>query len=167
MYPVIFNMKSIYSILIASALFFTACKNSNQGTTDNNGGKLPTDLINNPATASADSGKNKDKVPMFRFDVETHDFGSINQGEKVSYAFTFKNVGGADLLIREAHGSCGCTIPDYPKTPIPPGGKGIINVTFNSEGKEGMQHKQVTIVANTIPNTKVLVITGEVMIPKK
>ena len=62
--------------------------------------KLPTDLVNNPATASADSGKNKDKVPAFHFDVETHDFGSITQGEKVSYAFKFTNAGGADLLIQ-------------------------------------------------------------------
>ncbi len=162
-------MKSVFSIFIISALFFASCNNNNQGgnSTTEKKDKLPTDLINNPATASADSGKNKDKVPAFRFDVETHDFGSITEGEKVSYAFKFTNVGGADLLIRDAHGSCGCTIPDYPKTPIPAGGQGVINVTFNSEGKNGMQHKEVTIVANTIPNTKVIVITGEVVPQKK
>jgi hypothetical protein len=162
-------MKSIHSILIVSLLFFAACRNSNQGSsaTDNKDGKLPTDLVNNPATASADSGKNTDKVPGFKFDVETHDFGTITQGEKVAYAFKFTNSGHADLLIREAHASCGCTVPDYPKTPVPPGGQGVINVTFNSEGKNGMQHKEVTIVANTIPNTKVLVITGEVVDQKK
>ena len=70
-------MKSIYSILIISALFFTSCKNNTSNEQKDN--KLPTDLINNPATASADSGKNKDKVPAFHFDVETHDFGSIVQ----------------------------------------------------------------------------------------
>ena len=149
-----------------SALFIAGC-NSNQDDSGKKDNKLPTDLVNNPATASADSSKNKDKVPVFKFDAETHDFGSIIAGEKVLYAFRFTNVGKANLLIREAHGSCGCTIPDYPKKPVPPGQQGVINVTFNSEGKSGMQHKEVTVTANTIPNTKVLVITGEVLEPKK
>jgi hypothetical protein len=157
-------MKLIYLLLIISASFF-ACNNNNQNptSTQQKNNKLPTDLINNPATASADSTKGKVKMPAFHFDVETHDFGTITEGERISYAFKFTNTGGADLLIREAHGSCGCTIPEYPKTPIPPGGQGVINVTFNSEGKNGMQHKEVTVVANTIPNTEVLVITGEVI----
>jgi len=160
-------MKSIFSVLIIAALFTIGCNNISQNNAAENKEKLPTDLINNPATASTDSSKNKSKVPAFRFEVETHDFGSIMQGDKVSYAFKFTNTGNADLLISEAHASCGCTVPDYPKTPVAPGKEGVINVTFNSQGKSGMQHKEVTIVANTIPNTKVLVITGEVMESKK
>jgi hypothetical protein len=158
--------KQIYISLIVAASVIYGCSSENKGTSTQDN-KLPTDIVNNPATASPDAGKNQDKVPAFKFDSDTHDFGSIAQGEKVSFAFKFTNTGKTDLLIREAHASCGCTVPSFPKTPIPPGGQGTIDVTFNSEGKSGMQHKEITVVANTIPNTKVLVITGEVVDPRK
>ncbi len=118
-------------------------------------------LINNPATASGNPNS-KDNVPVFQFETDTHDFGTIEEGEKISFAFKFKNVGKGVLLIRSANGSCGCTVPEYPKDPISPGDDGIINVTFNSEGKEGQQHKTVTIISNTIPNTYTLNILGNV-----
>ena len=101
-------------------------------------------------------------VPVLQFEKNTHDFGSIVQGEKISYAFQFNNIGKGDLVIRAAQGSCGCTVPEYPKDPVKPGNEGIINVTFNSEGKEGYQEKTITIISNTLPNTFVLTITGEV-----
>ena len=91
--------------------------------------------------------------------------GSV-QGEKVSYSFKFKNVGKSDLVITDAHASCGCTIADYPKTPIPANGSGTIDVTFNSEGKTGFQSKTITIIANTQPNTKVLVIKAKIKVPE-
>src|SRR5437016_3142863 len=69
-------------------------------------------LVNNPATASADSSGSNKNVPVFEFKEESHDFGAITQGEKVSYAFRFKNTGNADLVIRSATGSCGCTVPE-------------------------------------------------------
>ncbi|HLG33233.1 MAG TPA: DUF1573 domain-containing protein, partial [Bacteroidia bacterium] len=94
--------------------------------------------------------------------TETHDFGTIVEGEKVSYSFQFTNTGNADLLITNAAGSCGCTVPEYSKEPVPPGKSGVVNVIFDSSGKDGHQDKTVTIVANTIPNSKVIRITGEV-----
>ena len=116
-------------------------------------------VMENPASAS---GSQKGKVPKFEFQDTVHDFGKIIEGEKVSFAFRFKNVGDGELIIRAANGSCGCTVPEWPKDPIQPGGTGIINVTFNSEGREGMQHKSVTLVSNTMPNTKELNISAEV-----
>jgi hypothetical protein len=118
------------------------------------------DAMKNPASASGTSDKTK--VPVLEFEQDTHDFGSITEGEKIQYAFKFKNVGTGELVIRSANGSCGCTVPEWPHEPVPPGGSGVINITFNSAGKNGMQHKTVTIISNTIPNTKVLNITGEV-----
>jgi len=117
--------------------------------------------INNPATASS-TGSAEDMLPVFKFETETYDFGSIKDGESVTYDFKFTNSGKSDLLISSASASCGCTVPDYPKEAIAPGKKGAIKVTFNSKGKTGMQHKTVTIIANTVPNSKVLTITGEV-----
>lgn len=121
------------------------------------------DVINNPTTAS---GNSKDNVPVFQFTDTLHGFGEIMQGEKVSYAFRFKNVGKGDLVIRSANGSCGCTVPEWPKDPVRPGGEGIINVTFNSEGREGEQHKTVTLIANTMPANTILTITGNVLKPE-
>jgi hypothetical protein len=102
-----------------------------------------------------------------KFEVMEHDFGKISQGERVSYAFKFKNVGGSDLLISEAHGSCGCTVPDYPKNAIAPGAESVVNVEFNSEGKHGKQEKTVTLTTNCEPNTIVITIHAEVLEPAK
>jgi hypothetical protein len=118
-------------------------------------------VVKNPESASADKNTIRN-VPAFQFETVVHDFGSIIQGEKVSFAFRFKNSGTGDLVIRAAQGSCGCTVPEFPRDPIKPGEGGIINVTFNSEGKEGAQNKTVTLISNTMPNTFVLTITGDV-----
>lgn len=126
---------------------------------------LTTDIIDNPITAN-DSDVDKDKLPHFEFVEEVKEFGTITQGEVVSTSFRFKNVGQSDLIISSAQGSCGCTVPEWPKEPIKPGAEGVINVTFNSNGKHGMQNKTVTLVANTIPNTKVIAIKGEVLAPE-
>ena len=131
-----------------------------------NGNTISTDIVSNPATAS---GNNPQGVlPVFQFDEETHDFGKITEGEKVSYSFKFKNTGNANLIISAASGSCGCTVPEWPKDPIAPGQSAAINVIFNSEGKSGAQKKTITLAANTVPNAHVLTITGEVLErPKK
>jgi hypothetical protein len=147
---------------IFTSLAFTlllSCKNEQKS-------DLPADAINpsvidNPVTASTEKNS-KDNVPVLKFDSDTHDFGTIVEGEKVSFAYKFRNVGNATLVIRAAQGSCGCTVPEYPKDPVPPGGEGIINVTFNSEGKEGKQDKTVTIISNTMPNTYTLNVIGNV-----
>ena len=147
-------------ILIAT--FITAslvcCKgNKDSGVPEN---AINPDVMNNPASASGTNDKTK--VPVLEFETETHDFGRITEGEKIQYAFKFKNVGTGDLVIRSANGSCGCTVPEWPHEPVPPGGTGVINITFDSSGKHGMQHKTVTLISNTVPANTVLNITGEV-----
>src|SRR5665213_569157 len=77
------------------------------------------------------------KTPVMAFADTSHDFGTINQGEKVSYTFKFKNNGNVDLVISSAVGSCGCTVPKYPKGTGKPGEDGQIDVTFDSSGKQG------------------------------
>ncbi len=154
------NLKSKL-ILLTGLLIATACSHPNNP-------DLPKDaidpsVVNNPTSAA--QGADKKNVPVLNFETDKHDFGTITQGEKVSFAFNFKNVGNADLVIRAAQGSCGCTVPQYPKDPVKPGDGGVINVTFNSEGKEGQQEKTVTVISNTMPNTYVLTITGNVTKP--
>lgn len=151
---------NIYTIVFATALsLYCGCQNKAEKQV---GGPatLSTEVVKNPASAAGhvDYGAQAE----FFFNEEQHDFGHIVAGEKVAYAFKFKNVGHSNLLIASASGSCGCTVPEWPKEPVGPGKEGVINVIFNSEGKFGSQHKTVTITANTIPNTKILTITGEV-----
>jgi len=123
-----------------------------------------TTLINNPITAS-DVEVDEAEMPFFEFVEEIKEFGEITQGEVVSMTFRFRNVGKKDLIISSATGSCGCTVPEWPQEPIKPGAEGKIDVTFDSNGKQGMQNKTITLVANTIPNTKVIAIKGSVLVP--
>ena len=111
---------------------------------------------------SSDS-KSNDEVTDIYFPEKIHDFGSINQGDRVGTAFEFTNTGKNDLIITDAIGSCGCTVPDYPKNAIKPGENGIIKVLFNTTGKSGVQNKTVTITANTTTGTEILNIKANVI----
>jgi uncharacterized protein DUF1573 len=127
--------------------------------------RLSPDIVDNPATANGEADTSK--VPKFYFAETSHHFGEITAGQKVSYVFKFKNVGGSQLVITQVSGSCGCTVPEYSKNPVQPGGEGEIKVTFDSNGKSGMESKTITVLANTIPATKVLTISAEVIQPVK
>jgi len=147
-------MKAIY-ILATIVLFFTiSCKEQNT--------EISTNDVTNSKSAN---GNNNTDLPEVKFEEETHDFGRITQGEKVTYAFKFKNTGGANLIISSANGSCGCTIPDYPKKPILPGEEGVVNVVFASEGKSGMVEKSVTLVTNCEPSTRIIYIKANIIVP--
>lgn len=102
--------------------------------------------------AHAESGK----LPLIKFETTDHDFGTINEGDRVDYTYKFKNEGSADLIISDAKASCGCTIPEYTKTPVKPGDSGEIKVVFNSAGKSGLQQKTVTLTLNTETGTEML-----------
>jgi len=115
-------------------------------------------------TPTAQPAENKNAAD-FKFDIETYDFGTIKQGDKVTYDFNFVNVGKEPLIISEAHGSCGCTVPQWPKEPVAKGGKGSIHVEFNSTGKMGLQDKTVTISSNAKGGQKVLHLKGNVEAP--
>lgn len=127
------------------------------------GNNKDTDLITN--TANAD-GEATGDLPEIKFAEEVFDFGKITEGEKVSHSFSFKNTGKKNLIISGASGSCGCTVPEWPKQPIKPGEEGHINVVFSSEGKSGMQEKTVTVVTNCEPATRVIRIKTEIIVPE-
>lgn len=91
----------------------------------------------------------------------THDFGMIAKDQPVTHTFEFKNTGEEPLVIVNAKGSCGCTVPTFTKTPILPGEKGEIKVEYNA-AKTGVFRKSVTITANTDDEEVKLFVTGEV-----
>ena len=80
--------------------------------------------------------------PKMDFEATEWDFGEIDQGDAVDYAFKFVNSGTDPLIITNAKGSCGCTVPEWPREPVAPGGTGVINVKYNSKGKKGKQNKR-------------------------
>ncbi len=104
-----------------------------------------------------------DKLAVIAFEKTKHDFGRINEGEKVNTVFKFKNSGKVALVIAKAQGSCGCTVPSWPQQPIKPGESGEIHVTFDSHGKVGQNEKTVTVTANTFPASTILSIQSTVI----
>lgn len=150
------NLFFLFSIIFT--LIASSCSNKGNG-------QLSGDLVKNNESAS---GKiSNENMPIIEFDKTVHDFGKITQGEKVMCSFRFKNVGKSDLLISEVKASCGCTAPDFSKDPIKPGADGKIDISFNSQGKYGLQSKLITVLANTQPNSKVLTIKANIVVPEK
>ena len=152
-------MKSILGGLV---LVMSLGMNSCSSTDDN--GTFSSDLVNNPATASSE--KSDTELAKMVFEVTEQNFGTIVQGESVVKTYRFTNEGKVDMIISSANGSCGCTIPKWPKRPIKPGQSGKIEVVFNSQGKKGKQTKKVYITANTYPVNNVIVLKGEVVAPE-
>ncbi len=86
---------------------------------------------------------------ILEFTETKHDFGRIKEGSVVKHAYHFRNAGNAPLLISRAEASCGCTVPSFPKEPVPPGGEGDVTVQFDSHNREGHQQKNVLIWSNS------------------
>lgn len=99
--------------------------------------------------------------PEISFETETHDFGTIDQGGDGTYEFKFKNTGKEPLIITDAKGSCGCTVPSWPKEPIKPGASSTIKVTYDTK-RVGTFNKSVTITSNAKSSIKTIVIKGDV-----
>lgn len=95
------------------------------------------------------------------FEKEVHDFGTIEYGGDGTYDFKFTNTGKSPLIITNARGSCGCTVPKWPKEPIGAGKTGVINVKYDTK-RPGPFTKTVTITSNASSPSKVITIKGNV-----
>ncbi|WP_196893366.1 DUF1573 domain-containing protein [Aureivirga marina] len=116
----------------------------------NTGGDAATKVDSAKVEAAKErDARNTENAPTITFETTEHDFGDINEGDIVETVFKFKNTGKSDLIISNAKGSCGCTVPNWTKTPIKPGEEGTIGVKFNSNGKPNRQTKTVTLTTNT------------------
>jgi hypothetical protein len=154
-------MNRLIFILTVVAAFSISCNNQ-QPKEEEDKDLLPTDLVNNPRSATGTSEKDLQSLAIMSFRDTVHDFGSIKEGEVVSYDFEFINTGKSPLVISSANGSCGCTVADFPREPVAPGKSGSVKVQFSSAGREGHQEKSVTLVTNAIRGNRVLSIKGEV-----
>ena len=108
-------------------------------------------------------GNDNDNQASFKFEKDEIDFGTIEQGESTTHEFKFTNTGSEPLIISKAEGSCGCTVPIFPKEPIMKNQSATIKVTFNSTGKFGIQDKTVTITSNAKQSPMIIHIKGTVL----
>lgn len=119
---------------------------------------------NAPAGENTAGVENSAALPLANidFDVTHHNFGTIKEGEKVEHKFVFKNTGNEVLQLENVQPACGCTVPSFSREPIEPGGTGEIAFAFDSQGRPGLNHKYITVIAN-IPEESVR-LTFEVMV---
>lgn len=153
-------MKYCVCILFAASLFLVNCSDRESGETATG---ISADVVFNPATASETGSEVT--LPKMVFDNKEYDFGEIAQGEKVKYAFKFTNEGENTLIISDVSARCGCTVTAWPRTPINPGESNEIEVVYSSDGRTGRQAMVITVITNSVPNTTVLKISGEVLTP--
>ena len=92
-----------------------------------------------------------------------YNFGKVSDGEKIEYSYRFRNTGKNPLIVSSAVASCGCTVPEKPEEPIKPGETGFLKVVFNSKGRVGEVHKEITVTSNAYPQFPVLELTGQVV----
>ena len=157
-------MERLLFSILGIVIIISAC-NTGEGSRNDKDSEVSTEIIQNPITAEGEADTSA--LPRFGFDHKDYDFGVIIQGEKLKHVYTYTNTGGSDLVISNVRTSCGCTVPNWNKKPLPPGESEQIEVIFDSEGKRGTQRKTVTLVANTQPNTVTLSFTAKVVVPDK
>lgn len=139
------HTKSFLILALVTSLFFS-CR-----ITDKNENREITAELINP-----------ENPPVMEFESETFEFENIAVGTTIKHSFKFKNTGASALILHDVKASCGCTVlKGWPKEPISPGGEGIIPIEF-TPNVTGLNEKNVSIVANTVPSTKKLTIKGTV-----
>ena len=170
-------MKNLGLLFAFSCLLIVACKNDTGSATtaeavapsvpaSTTAPNVNTAVPSASPVANAEPAVPAGPITSVEFTDIEYDFGTVMEGEKVVYEYKFKNTGKEPLIISNAKGSCGCTVPDWPREPIAPGAENVIKVQFDSKNKGkvggGLQSKRVTITANTDPVNTYLTIKGKV-----
>ena len=160
-------MNRLLFISLSLTLCLIACQNASDKIDNSKANNATTQKTTNPTNTNSVNAQIIDNGGQAKFSWtneggQVWDFGTIKQGDSPEFTFTFINDGSEPMIISNAKGSCGCTVPSWPKEPIPPKGTGEINVKFNSKNKKGTQNKTVTLTANTTPPNTKLRVTGNI-----
>lgn len=159
-------IKKVINVMLVVAIFSaTSCKKKEEFQTyqvDSNNNLVPPGPFSNSMPHSNKNWKPED-YPIIKFDANEFDFGDIKQGEKVVHIFKFKNIGKNDLSVVSVRPSCGCTAPDWTKTPVKSGATGEIKIIFDTSRKFGKQNKSITLNTNTIIGNEVLKFTANII----
>ena len=152
-------MMQWYILLTLGCLTIASCG-------DTNGGRISTDMIHMPATASASEATAR-SVPQILFTALSIDLGTLVEGQSAKAIYEFSNSGKAPLVIADVSTSCGCTVArDWPRNPIQSGEKGRIEVTFDSRLRPGLNEKSIFVVSNATPSTTELTLKSLVVGPQ-
>jgi hypothetical protein len=155
-------MKKILMLATLFALSFTAA--SAQRTAKAKKAKTEKAVAAKATTLEVAPAAAKQKGAVAQFEKTEFDYGKIEKGSEPLRKFVFKNVGDEPLVISNAQGSCGCTVPTWPKEPIMPGQSATIDVRYDTQ-RTGPFSKSVTLTTNEANPTRVLSIKGEVNTP--
>jgi hypothetical protein len=104
---------------------------------------------------------------IMTFEKEQHDFGNVPEGTMATHEFKFKNTGNQPIIIANVQASCGCTTPDWTKTPVLPGKMGMVKAVYSSGGRPGVFNKTVTVTSNAATPNTTLTIKGTVLNPEE
>jgi len=166
------NIKLALLGLIAVTLiintFMKSDGNSSSSVSDNDSPKPVSSAVVTTPSPNANITPNNPIVAegpktLVVFDEYDYDFGDIDQNSTNEKIFKFTNTGKDPLVITNAKGSCGCTVPEYPREPIAPGESGDIKVVYSPGNQQFKQTKSITITANTDPETTVLKVYANVI----
>ncbi len=155
------NIKIVLLSIIAGTLLYQNFFNAEQSESVASPQNIDTHNHTEQSKSIPEQTSNQPKTTLSFKELE-YNFGKIKQDSENKHLFVFTNTGNEPLIISSAQGSCGCTVPKYPKDPIPPGKSGEIEVVYSPGKQQGKQTKTVTITANTEPNTTQLKISAEV-----
>lgn len=149
----------IFVFFLVTAFFSCQKNDSGEKTIDEiqTEGKISS-IIRSPVSATGP--KDTVNVARMEFEETVYLFDTVDEGDIVKHTFHFTNTGKVPLIINDAHSTCGCTVPKWPKNPISPGRKGTIKVEFNTLNKTKQQEKPVIINANTYPSVTKLYLKG-------
>ena len=129
-------MRSSLLLLLPVFLLFASCGGDDAGAT-----------MQSSVTSQNPGGQ----ITTIQWLDSAQNYGKINEGQKLAISFRFRNSGNKPLIIESVQPTCGCTVADYPKEPIAPGAEGEITGSFDSNGREGLQRKHITVRTNTDP----------------
>jgi len=142
------KMLLFFLVMVSALPFICSCRSGSQNKGDD---------------AHQESVAEPDRMPVASFEKTFHDFGRVFSGEIVTYAFKVTNTGSAPLIILGAYSGCVCTVGDFTREPLPPGGEGRVRVRFDSAGRRGFMTETIRVVTNAEPQEQLLHIKVEVV----
>lgn len=153
----------ILSVALLSGTTLLACKKTEtapaEELTAENAAAMPTGEVSETDLIAA---AQKNPLTTVALSESMYDFGTLKPGQVVEHVYEITNTGDNPLVISEVKPGCGCTAPNYTKTPILPGEKGQITLKFDSTGFEGMQHKTASVYTNTAESPIILNFTATI-----
>ncbi|PVY38203.1 DUF1573 domain-containing protein [Pontibacter virosus] len=157
----------LLALALGTAMTVTSCDQNNTTESEATTAEATSSVeqpqvVDNPNVVPTSQTASTENMAVMSFASTEYDFGTIKEGEVVEHTFKFTNTGKSPLVIESASASCGCTAPDWTKTPVAPGEEGEVKVRFDSRNKPGQQSPTVTVRANTEPNIVRVFMKGNV-----